>query len=316
MDLTVTASLDPPFLPRSRTASEHETAARLGNDQARYRAKNTSRVGDTKMEASNRAEESGKRRNFHTDLGSSGRRTKATKITACKRPQTNCRGAWSIPVQQGNEYGRSIQCDGSCGRNSREHGGWAPQASAPGTPAAPIVSENLLELITCAVATGIAPMDAHLKGLQTEVIAMKNPMVWATFESLSVHPAHCWMGWLLSDDRQKGPPRSHLLRPCMSKRDLRAALAPCQRDAFTISHDVVSAVLCKKPGARHSRSDVIRCRNACTAGSPAYGDHCNASARLEFLLGRCFHYQCPLRACLSLTVSPRVPGCSFGSACF
>ena len=37
-----------------------------------------------------------------------------------------------------------------------------------------MVSENLLELITCAVATAIAPMDAQLKGLRTEVIAMKN----------------------------------------------------------------------------------------------------------------------------------------------
>ena len=126
------------------------------------------------MEASNRTEESGKRSNVLTDLGSSGCRTKAKKSTACKRPQKNRREAWSIPVQQGNEYERSIQCNLSCGRNSREHGGWAPQASAPGTPAAPVVSENLLELITCAVATAIAPMDAQLKGQQTEVMAMKN----------------------------------------------------------------------------------------------------------------------------------------------
>ena len=34
----------------------------------------------------------------------------------------------------------------------------SPQASAPGTPAAPIVSENLVELITRAVATAMAPM--------------------------------------------------------------------------------------------------------------------------------------------------------------
>ena len=45
---------------------------------------------------------------------------------------------------------------------------------------------------------------------------------------------------------------------------------------------------CAKNRARHSRSDVILCRNENTAGSPAYGDHCNASARLEFLLGGVF----------------------------
>ena len=50
----------------------------------------------------------------------------------------------------------------------------SPQAPALVTPAAPTVSENLKELVTRAVATAIAPMDALLKALQTEITAMKN----------------------------------------------------------------------------------------------------------------------------------------------
>ena len=37
-----------------------------------------------------------------------------------------------------------------------------------------MVNENLTELITRAVASAVAPVDAQLKALHTEIIAMKN----------------------------------------------------------------------------------------------------------------------------------------------
>ena len=101
----------------------------------------------------------------------------------------------------------------------------------------------------------------------------------------------------------EGTPKESPLRPCMSKRDLRAVSAPCQRDAYSTSHIVVSALVCKKTwGAGHSRSDVILGRNVCTAESPAYGDHCNANAPARISSGEVIFLTVSLRACLSLTV--------------
>ena len=66
-----------------------------------------------------------------------------------------------------------------------------------------MVSENLVELTARAVATAMAPMDAQLKALQTEVIAMKNldeadglGNIWERVRSdnPSAHPAKRRMG--------------------------------------------------------------------------------------------------------------------------
>ena len=130
--------------------------------------KNSTRVGNTKWKPATEQRKAGREHTFTTDLG-----TKTTKSTAGKRPKKNRQGPWSISVQQSSEPEHVVQCDAPCGRNTREHCGWE-STPALATPAAPVVSENLFELIIGAVATAMAPMDAHLKALQTEIIAMKD----------------------------------------------------------------------------------------------------------------------------------------------
>ena len=66
--------------------------------------------------------------------------------------------------------------------------------------------------------------------------------------------------------------------------DLRAVSAPCQPDAYpTFSHRGVGRGV-NKNGELDTRAVM------CTSESPAHGDHCNANARLEFLLGGDFYF--------------------------
>ena len=137
----------------------------------------------------------------------------------------------------------------------------SPQASALGTPAAPMVSER-----------AIAPMDAQLKALQTD---------YCDEESGRSR----WSRRHLTRVRSDNPSRHCGWDDCA------AMIAEGTMHEQARPESSIGAV---SAGQLDTRAVMlIFGRNVSTAGSPAYGGHCNANARLEF----------PLRGDLSISVS-------------
>ena len=75
-------------------------------------AESETRSGNSKMDASIRAEENTKRCSLSTDLCSSGRSTSAAQNLDCQRTQKDNRSAGKIPVKQNSESEHITHCDG------------------------------------------------------------------------------------------------------------------------------------------------------------------------------------------------------------
>ena len=80
------------------------------------------------------------------------------------------RRAWDVPVERAGELEHIIQCDGRWRKHTRKRWGvWEPTNACVGHTMA---NANLVELITPAVAAAMVAVDAQLRALQPEIIAM------------------------------------------------------------------------------------------------------------------------------------------------